>query len=113
MNHLLLSSRCVYTIAGTNTLESAVRRSRPVRLTERKHWTTAHMLLEQARVLRQRLPILFGDAPDCACIFYWGILKEVELNPEEPRTTFVASRIRRLENHHAPQELILCSSRRA
>src|SRR5436305_7730201 len=113
MNRQSFTSHCVYTIARTDRLETAVRRSRSLRLTERKRWVTALKLLDQARLLHQELPIVFGDAADCACLVYWGILKDIKLNPTESGTTFVAGRIRRLEKHHSPQELVLRSSRRA
>jgi len=113
MNGQTFTSHSVYTIAHCDRLESAIRRNRPVRLTEGKRWVTAVTLFEQAQLFHQEMPILFGDAADCTCLVYWGILKDINLNPIESGTTFVAGRIRRFAKHHAPQELILRSSRRA
>jgi hypothetical protein len=56
------------------------------------------------------MPVLLGDATDCSCLLYWGLLTNIQVTADSTR--YSLDEVRRLEGQHSPQELILRRTRR-
>lgn|GEM_PF-378690 len=97
----------VYTTLAAARFEQAVS-SGSLAFTERKRWTTAVEILQEARAEGQRVAVLVSDgAHDCSNLVGWALLDTVRLADQS--THIVASVPQRLRGHRT-QELILRNS---
>ncbi len=105
-----LSAECVYTIVHPEILAAAAHEGQPKTFIERKAWTTGLHLFRKAQAEGLGMPVLLGDAADCNRLLYWGLL--ADLTVRDKFTHYTVERVRRLRQLHAPQELILLSTRK-
>lgn len=98
----------VYTTLGFSRFEDAVV-TQVLTFTERKRWTSAAEILNEARKRRQHVPLLISDGTrDTSRILGWGILEWIELvRPKARGGTLVrATKVRRLKGRRT-QDLLL------
>jgi hypothetical protein len=106
-----MSEYCVYTIKHAKKLGEIARSRGPATFTEQKSWVTASKLWQRAREAGVAMPVLLGDANDCSCLLFRGLLTDLDLR--DGATTFTVDCLRPIREKRSPQELILHSSGRA
>ena len=105
-----LAEHCIYTIVSSKKLEIASAKGGPNRFIERKPWVTGLVLWEKAMKHNLSMPILFGEAENCSQLIYWGILTKIR--HVAAGTEYTVDHINRIKGKHAPQELVLKSTRK-
>jgi hypothetical protein len=88
-----LTDLCVYTIKHSDDLKEALEGGSGTWV-EGRPWATAWRLLEDARHLGQRVPIIFAPAEATRLLFAWALLDKVEIDEDSKSTTYTFSTLR-------------------
>jgi uncharacterized protein YeaO (DUF488 family) len=101
----LLYPTGVYTLVHPDTLAALAGKRGRHELLRGQAWVTGDELVQEAMLVRQRVPILFGDATDVLRLIGWAQLECMDQGKRGP--SYWVSRVRRLRQGHRPQDLVL------
>ena len=83
-----VSPFCVYTIVHSEKLKEILAQGGSGRLTERKPWTQASRLLDEAKSVGHKMPILFSAAENTSDLCYCAFLADIELGSDSTAYSF-------------------------
>ena len=104
------SEYCVYAIVERKKLDHDFKRQVSCSYKEGKPWATAASLLENSRLKKCNMPVLFGNADDCSQLSHWGLLTDVRVN--DGKSEYTVDRLRKIGGNPVPQDLVLRSTGR-
>jgi hypothetical protein len=73
----MLTELCIYTIKHSVELRATLAKRGHDTYTEKKKWSRAKKLLDEAQRCGMRLPIVFAPAEDTSRLFAWALLDKV------------------------------------
>ena len=109
MNQFLFS-KCVYTIRDSKALADAIAAGGDGEFTEGAKWVTGHRFLEEARLIGQRVPLLFAPAESVVGVTHWALIEEIALTPNN--TTIRFSSLQKLQGKHRLSSLVKFSDQK-
>jgi hypothetical protein len=107
-----LSSFCVYTMRHSAQLQAQARTSGAHVLTERKAWTTGHLLWDQARRSGERMALIFSAAEADLGLIYWATIDDITIDEGDRTTTCTYSNLKAITPARPQSSLRLRSTGR-
>lgn len=104
-----LFSQCVYTALRPDKVEAIAGRRGSHRLDRGQEWVTGDELLQEAMLVDQQVPILFGNASEIGPVTHWGLLECTD--EDDDGKYFMVRDVRALRGRKL-QELVLVSEGR-
>ena len=91
-----LSPFTIYTIRRSGDLDDLATKGGTGHFTERKKWTSALGLFEQAKRTSTRLPVIFAAGECIDGLIYWAVI--TELSADAQTTTYSFTELRPLDS---------------
>ena len=106
LEHKNLFEHCVYAIRHSDVLKKYTNKNNSISIEEKRIWKTGEKLLNESKLQKKIMPIIFCPAEETKYLYGWAELTDIELNEKLKTTIYTIRNLKKFSRRYLKTALI-------